>query len=202
MIFKSFPKGDVVGSGQYVFRHYGETGELSRFAQFVEGTLEELTEEDFEGISTLSVGSLSFYNTSNPPSSDVVFLGTPFSPALKRIAIPNTVTRLTRPSAITGNINWLSDFKNLSYIKFPKNFPVQSKQGDVVCYGLASGAVVDCSTYTSVPTLRMTYNSENGAYVNSGATFSGVTVRVPSSLLSSWKSSWANHATNAKYEGV
>ena len=49
---------------------------LSKFARFVEGSLEELTEEDFEGITTISHSA--FYNCNS----------------LRKVSIPNSITTI------------------------------------------------------------------------------------------------------------
>lgn len=207
MKFKHFPKSEVVGSGGYVFRHYGETAEKSRFVQFAEGTLEELTKDDFGSITTFNpalFGCAATYSalyamaTSSGLFTDDEFI----QEKLKKITMPDTITGFTSVANVT-DVYLFSFCKQVEKIKLSgglTNYTAMAIIFMAAGNGVTSGRIADFTSCAKVPsitknTLNFAATSDTGGDV--------WTIKVPSSLLSSWKTSWgSNVASDASIVGV
>ena len=140
---------------------YKEEPEKTRVGMFIEGSLEELTEADFGNLTTLPEGTLS-YMVGYDKNADSVVVDN----KLSKIYIPNTITAIGDNSFIESSYNYLSMSNSVSNMY--TNWFLFSM----------GNAILDCTKYTSVPTL--TKGSAEKMAVSK--------IIVPESLLSSWKS--------------
>lgn len=182
MEVRHYIRDDTLGTGPYRFRHFRK--EPSRFAQFVNGTLEEIREEDFEDATVFDTKCISFYTGGH------IGVSLPFL----KIYMPNTINVLL-PANVPGmpSAAYFS-FAPVQYIKFSTQLTDFSDNN--ICYLMGEDAsyVADFSEHTIIPALK----------ADSDVNFSGnAEIRVRSALLSSWTSAWAGHlASGATIVGV
>lgn len=206
MKFKHFPKSEVVGSGGYVFRHYGEAAEKSRFVQFVEGTLEELTKDDFGSITTFNpalFGCAATYSAlyamaaHNSALPDDEFI----QEKLKKITMPDTITGFTSVANVT-DVYLFSFCKQVEKIKLSgglTNYTAMEIIFMAVNNGVTSSRIADFTSCAKVPGITKNTLNFSGTSDTGGVW----TIKVPSSLLSSWKTSWgSNVASDVSIVGV
>lgn len=137
-----YKSADLIGDGSCVFRRLSKKPleDNSRFLQYVNGTLEELTPEDFGYVNEL------------PPYTGYILTN---DDSLARVEIPDTVEKI-------GQYSFYN--QSLTEIIFPANI---TTIGKAVCYVVGENCVVDFSKAKKVPTLETT---EDGTYnpFNSG----------------------------------
>lgn len=170
MEYKHYYKTDnVIGTGDIVFRHYSatppETGGKSRFVQYVENTLTELTAEDFGDITVLPAGAL-YYGLSVT--------------SLEKITFPDTIATFGVSSEAVPF--WCTINKDMT-INFGKNVKkFATSFGSLLGSANDSKIIYDFSKAAQVPDI--------GTYTNS---FSRAKeIRVPSALYDSWKTAWSD----------
>lgn len=139
---KRFYKTDeLITKGNVAFRRYSSTPlvDNSRLIQFVEGTLEELTPEDFGGVSVLPDNTL-FCNF--------------IADKLRKIELPDTVTSLGE--------NALSNV-NISEVIFGAN---TASIAENVCFYCDDDAnpVADFSKAKSIPSRVKVENAANNSF--------------------------------------
>lgn len=180
MKIRHYIRGDTVGTGPYRFRHFQE--EPSRFAQFVNGTLEEIREEDFEDVTVFDTTCISCYGGYVGEITGGVSL-----PYLK-IYMPNTITTLLQASpGSLSNYGYFS-FAPLQYIKFSAQLTDFSDNTICVSAYVDGGYVADFSEHIIIPSLCT--DSTNNFNKNA-------VIQVPSSLLSSWTSAWSGYINSS-----
>lgn len=206
MKFKHFPKSEVVGSGGYVFRHYGETAEKSRFVQFVEGTLEELTADDFGSITTFNpalFGCAATYNAvyAMASSSGSLPYDEFLQEKLKKITMPDTITGFTSVANVK-DVYLFSFCKLVEEIKLSgglTNYTAMTVIFMAINNNVTSGRIADFTSCAKVPSITKNTLSFSGTSTTGGVW----TIKVPSSLLSSWKTAWSSSiASDASIVGV
>lgn len=140
---------------------YKEEPEKTRVGMFIEGSLEELTEADFGNLTSLPEKTLS-YMVGEGKNSDSFVVDN----KLSKIYIPNTITAIGDSSFIASSYNYVLMSNGVSNMY-------------TLWFAFSIGnAILDCTKYTSVPTL--TKGSVGKMTVSK--------IIVPESLLSSWKS--------------
>lgn len=176
--FKHYPKGSSSSTGNYGFRHYGdeETTNISRFAQFLNGTLEEITEDDWGGADTINAGW-------------TYMLGLTGLDTLKHIRIADSVTK-----QVLFNNYGIFAYTVADYIRISPNL-INFTLGSIFFSGSSDNLIdiVDFSDNTSIPNI----SSDTNQF------FAVSTLKVPADLLSSWVSAWnGNISSKVTVEGV
>lgn len=157
---------ETVGTGNVVFRRYSSTPleDNSRFIQLIEGSLEEITAEDWGNITAipsnvLRHNGLELYNFYYPQS------------ALKKIEMPDTVKTVGEYSLSETTVTEVVFSRNITSIAME------------VCGQSGDNCVIDFSKAAQVPTIALDSNNYNDAFTSSRIT----SIKVPSSLASAWK---------------
>lgn len=179
-----------VAKGDY-YPHAAPSVEHERFVKFVEGSLDEITEADWDGATAINAG----WTFDLAPN----FTDTTLLDSLKRVNIPSSVATVLRSN--TGNINngnglgifnfYLSS--TIEYVKVSPNLSI----GAMWSFYKVDGAkyVVDFSDNTSVPSLWSVGTDKKP--------FNGATIRVPAALLTTWKNAWSSYINSSViWEGV
>lgn len=163
---------ETVGTGNVVFRRYSSTPleDNSRFIQLIEGSLEEITAEDWGNIT--AIPSYILYGLLRWNSE--IF-------ALKKVAMPDTVATIGEQSFNISEVTNYVFSANISTI------------GENVCSTAGSNCVCDFSKSKKVPTIPVESDGKNDAFTSDNI----VSIRVPTSLASTWKaaSGWSNLAS-------
>lgn len=170
MEYKHYCKTDnVIGAGDVVFRHYSatppETGGKSRFVQYVENTLTELTAEDFGDITVLPAGAL-YYGLDATNLEKITFPDSIKTYGVADETIPFSCTIQKELTIIFG--------KNTE--KFATSF------GGLLGSINDAKIIYDFSRVTQVPDI--------GTYT--GSFTLAKEIRVPSALYDSWKVAWSD----------
>lgn len=174
--FKHYPKGSSGSTKNYRFRHYGDEG-ISRFAQFLNGTLEEITEDDWDGADTISAGWTYMLNTTNLD-------------ALKQIRMADSVTK----QVLFNSYGIFGYCVALDYIRVSPNL-INFTLGVIFFSGSSDKPIdiVDFSDNSSIPNIK----SDTNQFLTVS------TLKVPTDLLSSWVSAWKdNISSKVTVEGV
>lgn len=165
---------EKVGTGDFVFRRYSSKPleDNSRFIKYVEGTLEELTPEDFGNITSIPSYTAS-YN----------IVSVSYDPVDK-------LTRIELPDIVTSIGESCFNYANLTEIIFSASISSIAKN---VCNSIDANCVLDFSKAKKVPTVSLADDGDIDCLGSDGI----VTIKVPSSLASAWKSAsgWSSLAS-------
>lgn len=164
---------EKVGSGNFVFRRFSSKPleDNSRFLQLVEGSLEEITVEDWGNIT--AIPSCLLYNIANYTYE---------SPnALKKVTMPDTVTSI---GTETFNIT------SITYYIFPASLITIEPN---IVQKAGTNCVCDFSKAKQVPTLAL----DSNGYANALKSDEITKILVPASLYSKWKAApgWVDYAS-------
>lgn len=148
--------------GNVAFRRYSSTplADNSRLIQFVEGTLEELTPEDFGGAT--EIPAYAFYSIASSGYD-----------ALRKIELPDSVTTIGEHAFTNNDLTEIIFGKRIS--KIGENSCAYSNENE-------TNSIADFSKVSSIPTRA--YDSASATNPFNKCTV----IRVPKSLYSTWKS--------------
>lgn len=164
---------EKVGSGNFVFRRFSSKPleDNSRFIQLVEGSLEEITAEDWGNITAIpSYLLVQFYFAAY--ESPIV---------LKKITMPDTVISIGNYSLSLESVTSYVFSANLRTI------------GIDVLRTVGENCVCDFSKARQIPELPLDENGYADAFKPDKIT----QIRVPASLYSAWKAApgWVDYAS-------
>jgi len=166
---------EKVGTGDFVFRRYSSKPleDKNRFVQLIEGSLEEITAEDWGNITVIP--SYSVYNGALELYRKYYSID-----VLKKIEIPDSVITVNKDSLVTRSVTEVVFSSNIKFIY------------DGVCQYTGSNCVIDFSKAKAIPSR---YANSDGNYFSFLAS-NIAQIKVPSALASAWKNrnDWSNLA--------
>lgn len=176
MKYAHYYKAGTIGDGDIVFQRFSSTPleDNSRFIQFVEGTLEEITAEDFGNIT--AIPSYILYAAQVDASDEI---------ALKTVTMPDTITSIGEYSL---------GFSSVTYYMFSANI---ATIGSNVCNSTGPQCIIDFSKAKQIPPMPMPEGSPDSFLASTIASF-----RVPSALYSTWKTATGWSAFDYKMVSV
>lgn len=165
MNYKRYYKTDELkGDGNIRFRRYSSTPlepieDNSRFLKFVEGTLEALVADDFDGATEITAFALFSTITSGED-------------ALRKIELPDSVLSIGEQAFCNNDVTEIIFGKNIS--KINSGSCVYSNENESKC-------IADFSRVSSIPTRIVESSSASNPFTEC------TVIRVPTSLYYTWK---------------